>query len=126
MTKAVAIKLHCLICSGLSHKEVSLCHNLDCQLWSYRFGYSMRDKRFWKRMETARKNFPKDFAELLELVPDYLKILPKTQETALISEFYSRARQFESLSSQQTTSNQKRGSSVHNKSRMKNIRRCIK
>ncbi|MCJ7580761.1 MAG: hypothetical protein MUP98_09540, partial [Candidatus Aminicenantes bacterium] len=93
MTKAADIREHCLNCSGGSHKEVSLCHILDCKLWTSRFGYSIKDKRFWRRMENARLRFPKDFAELLKLVPYYMKDLPNTPETTLIREFYSRARQ---------------------------------
>lgn len=114
MTRSQKIKKKCLQYCSYTQKELSLCHIVDCPLWTNRFGYSMKDKRFWKRMETARKNYPKDFAELLELIPDYLKILPNTPETALICAFYSRACQPESLSLNQTASDHKRDYPVHN------------
>lgn len=90
MNKSKAINLKCLKCSGDSHKEASLCHLLDCSLWPYRFGYSMRDQRFWKRMEAARRNYREEFKELLQLIPDYLKNLPNTPETAQIHNFYAK------------------------------------
>jgi len=63
MSKARAIKLKCLDCSGESPKEVSLCPIFDCPLYPYRFGYSPKDKRYQKRMEAAARNYPDEYQE---------------------------------------------------------------
>ncbi len=80
MTKSQAIRLKCLECSGDSHKEVTLCHIVDCHPWPFRFGYSMRDKRFKKRILSAKKNYPAEFKEMRRLVLDYSKELPNSVE----------------------------------------------
>ena len=70
MSKTKAIRLKCLDCSGDSPKEATLCPVVDCPLWPYRFGYSMKDKRYKRRMKAAERKYP---AEYLELVREILK-----------------------------------------------------
>ena len=74
MNKARAIKLNCLDCSGDSPKEVTLCHIVECPLWPFRFGYSTKDKRYKKRMESAKRNYPKEYQEISELITKAKKI----------------------------------------------------
>lgn len=62
-----AIQAKCLECSGGSPKEITLCHIFDCPLWEYRFGYSIKTTRYKRRMETAKKQFPKDLKELTNM-----------------------------------------------------------
>ena len=38
ITPLRAIRLKCLDCSGMSAKEVKLCHLWECPLWQYRMG----------------------------------------------------------------------------------------
>lgn len=70
MGKAKAIRLKCLDCSGDSPKEVTLCHLVSCPLWPYRFGYSTNDKRYQKRMETAKRNYPDEYLEVMKMIAD--------------------------------------------------------
>jgi hypothetical protein len=75
-------------CSGDSPKEVTLCHIADCHLWPYRFGFSINDKRFKKRMASARREYPAEFGEMLELVSEYLADMPNSLEKAQIRAFF--------------------------------------
>ena len=79
MNKAQAIKLKCLDCA-CSQKEVTLCHIVDCPLWQFRFGYSMNDQKYSKRMEAAKKRYPKDYGEMEEARADYLEGTPNLSE----------------------------------------------
>jgi len=69
LNKSQAIKAQCLDCAG-SPKEVTLCHIVNCPLYPFRFGYSIRDKRFKKRMEAAKRNYPEEYKEMLKLISD--------------------------------------------------------
>jgi len=73
MNKARAIKLKCLECSAESPKEVTLCLLVTCPLWPYRFGYSMRDKRYQNRIDAAAKNYPLEFEELMMVLRNQQK-----------------------------------------------------
>ncbi len=70
MNKSQAIKANCLDCSGGSPKEVTLCHIVYCPLYPFRFGYSIRDKRYKKRMEAAERNYAEDCKEMFKLISD--------------------------------------------------------
>ena len=80
MNKSQAIRLKCLDCMGDSPKEVTLCHIVDCSLWPIRFGYSMKDKRFNKRMGSAKKKYPKDYQEMVSALLEYLQDVPNLRE----------------------------------------------
>jgi len=67
LNKSQAVKCYCLECSGDSPKEVTLCHIVDCSLWPFRFGYSVKDKRYEKRIEAARRNYPEEYKDMLKL-----------------------------------------------------------
>lgn len=89
MTKSQAIKKKCAECSGHSPKEVTLCHIVDCPIWEFRFGYSMRDRRFRERMASAKKNYPEEYQEMATLVSECLSILeisPKTTQIRTLFE----------------------------------------
>ena len=79
MNKSQAIRLKCLECDG-SPKEVTLCHIADCPLWSFRFGYSINDKRFTKRMEAAWRKYPEEYQEMLLLISEYAESMPNYHE----------------------------------------------
>ena len=66
MNKTKAIRQNCLECSGGSPKEVTLCQITDCPLWPFRMGYSIKNKRYGKRMEAAARNHPVEYKELME------------------------------------------------------------
>ena len=70
MSKSQAIKKKCLDCSGGSPKEVTLCIIIDCPLWPYRLGFSTKDKRYKKRMQSAKRRFPQEFAEVIRAIRD--------------------------------------------------------
>ena len=80
MNKSQAIKKYCLECSGNSPKEVTLCHLVDCPLWQFRFGYSIKDKRYKKRMEAAKKKYPEEYREMLQILSEYTKTMPNLPE----------------------------------------------
>ena len=86
MSRANAIKKKCLECSDIP-KEVTLCHIVHCPLWPYRFGYSIKDKRYKPRMEAAKKRYPKDFQEMRAVFQDYLETWPKLPEYVPIDDF---------------------------------------
>jgi len=67
LNKSQAIRLHCLECSGDSPKEVTLCQVVDCSLWPFRFGYSVKGKRYKERMGAAKRNYPEEYQEMLKL-----------------------------------------------------------
>ena len=69
MNKSQAIRAKCLDCSG-SPKEVTLCHVVDCPLSPFRFGYSVKDKRYKERMETANRNHPEEYKEMFKLISE--------------------------------------------------------
>ena len=64
MNKAQAIKKFCYECAGDSNKEVTLCPAVDCSLWIYRTGAKAGTQTYMKRLETARTNYPEEFADL--------------------------------------------------------------
>lgn len=70
-SKSKAIKDNCLECSGDSPKEVTLCYIVDCSLWPFRFGYSSNDRRYSRRMEVAKRNYPEEFKEMQRLLSEY-------------------------------------------------------
>ena len=70
MNKSQAIRANCLDCSGVSPKEVTICHIVNCPLWPFRFGYSTKDKRYKRRMEAAKRNYPEEYKEMLKLISD--------------------------------------------------------
>lgn len=73
MTKSKAIRQKCYDCAGEMPSEVTFCPVVTCPLWPYRFGYSPNDKRFKKRMKSAKNNYPNDYDELLEILKDYIQ-----------------------------------------------------
>jgi len=76
MNKSQAIKQKCLDCSSSSPKEVTLCHIVDCPLWPFRFGYSIKDKRYQKRIEASKRKYLKDYQEMIKLIPEYAQNRP--------------------------------------------------
>jgi hypothetical protein len=80
MNKSKAIKQYCLECSGESPKEVTLCHIVDCPLWQFRFGYSIKDKRFKKRIEAAQRKYPEEYREMLQILKEYGENMPYLPE----------------------------------------------
>lgn len=78
LSRARAIKLNCLECAGGSPREVTLCHLIDCPLWPFRFGYSVKDRRFEVRMLSAQKRYPDEFAEIREAIRQCPKNMPKS------------------------------------------------
>ena len=74
MTKANAIRKYCLECAGGSPGEATLCHIVDCPLWTYRFGTSINDRRFELRMKAAMRDYPDEIGEVLSLIAGYLQI----------------------------------------------------
>lgn len=79
-SRARAIKLNCLECAGGSPREVTLCHLIDCPLWPFRFGYSIKDRRFEKRMLCARRRYPDECGKICEMIRDYQENMPKSPE----------------------------------------------
>ena len=67
MNRNDSIRLFCIQCSGDSHKEVTLCHIIDCPLWQYRCGYSTRTKAYKERMAKARVRYNTDIKELARM-----------------------------------------------------------
>lgn len=88
MTRSRAIKEKCLEYCSYSQKELSLCHIIDCPLWEYRFGNSMKSKFFEQRMKNASKRYPKDFSFMLKLVSEYLSTCPNSSEIDSIRMFF--------------------------------------
>jgi len=64
LNKRIAMK--CLDCAG-NPKEITLCHLFDCPLWAVRFGHTMQDTRYQKRMKAAENHYHKDFEELQDM-----------------------------------------------------------
>jgi len=65
LSRPRAVYEFCLMCVGNSPKEVTLCEDFNCPLWPYRFGAgcSFGSKEFDRRMETAKRNYPEEFAQ---------------------------------------------------------------
>jgi len=84
MNKSDAIRKKCLECAGGSPKEVTLCHIVDCPLWPYRFGYSMNDKRFCKRMTSAKRRYPEQYHEMILSLYEDVKDKPSLAENGHI------------------------------------------
>jgi len=63
MNRVQAVREKCLDCGG-SPKEVTLCHVFDCPLWEYRFGGHYKSNTALKRMENAKKRYPKEILEI--------------------------------------------------------------
>lgn len=80
MNKSNAIKQYCRECSGGSPKEVMLCHIVDCPLWQFRFGYSTKDKRYKKRIEAAKKKYPEEYKEMLQILSEDTENMPNLPE----------------------------------------------
>ena len=80
MNKSQAIKRHCLECAVGSPKEVTLCHIVECPLWQFRFGYSIKDKRYKKRIDAAKKKYPEVYKEMLQLLSEHTKNMPNLPE----------------------------------------------
>jgi hypothetical protein len=72
MSKAQAIRQHCLECSGDSAKEVTLCLITDCALYPYRFGCGPDTKSYRDRERTAKQNYPEEWKEVEQLRRDRL------------------------------------------------------
>ena len=87
MNRAQAIKQHCTECSGGTPKEVTLCHIVNCPLWPFRFGYSVKDRRFKKRMEAAKRKYPNEYQEVISLMREYAKNTPNLGEFVQIDAF---------------------------------------
>ena len=85
MNKSQAIRLKCLDCCCNSPKEVTICHLVDCPLWQYRFGYSIRDKRYKKRMEAAKRSYPKEYQRMLEMIRERMEKPPNSPEDVKIN-----------------------------------------
>ena len=83
--KARAISKKCLDCSGDSVKEVTLCHIVDCPLWEYRFGNSLKNNDFKIRIMRIKERSPKDFAEMLIMLRDYYQNIADKRKEAFIS-----------------------------------------
>jgi len=73
MNKSKAIRLFCLDHSGDSPKEVTLCHQVDCPLYLFRFGCSDKSKRYQKRMEAAKRRYPEEYKEVQSLLSDDMR-----------------------------------------------------
>ena len=90
MNKSQAIKRKCFECAGESPKEVTLCHIVDCPLWPYRFGYSMKDKRYQKRIKSAKRRYPDDFQEMIRALEKHVQNRPNLPENEQIRVLYKR------------------------------------
>jgi hypothetical protein len=64
MTKARAIKMHCLDCAGDSPLEATLCEITDCPLWEHRLGCSPKSQIYQKRVKRALASHPERAKEL--------------------------------------------------------------
>jgi hypothetical protein len=51
--RSMAIRKYCRECAGGSSTEVTFCHLLDCPLWPYRTGLSIRTREYKKRIKGA-------------------------------------------------------------------------
>ena len=84
MSRAQAIKQNCMDCSGGIPKEVTLCPIVNCPLWPFRFGYSVKDKRFRRRMEAAKRKYPDEYQEMAVLLREYAENTPNLAENVEI------------------------------------------
>jgi hypothetical protein len=50
----------------------------------------MKDKRFKKRMATAKKNYPEEYQDMLSVLSDYISDRPNSPEIAHIRAFFKR------------------------------------
>lgn len=73
MNKSRVIWRKCLDCCGDSPKEVTFCSIADCSLWPYRFGYSLKDKRFVGRMQNAARSYPGEYQEFIRTLSEFLQ-----------------------------------------------------
>lgn len=94
MNKSQSIKFKCRECEE-GPKGVTLCKDIGCSLWLYRFGHSPKNKLFRVRMEKAKRNYPKEYQELLELLSDYIKKGDIPFKKDLIDIFFSKNNQDE-------------------------------
>ncbi len=94
MNRTQTIKLKCRDCEE-SPKGITLCHIVACPLWSYRLGFSPKSKQFAARMMKAKRNYPREFQELRELLSDYIKKGSIPFEKELIDIFFSKNNQDE-------------------------------
>ena len=95
LNKSKAIKQYCLECSGNSPKEVTLCHLVDCPLWQFRFGYSIKDKRYKKRIEAAQRKYPEEYREMLQILKEYTENMPNLPEYVQIRTVLERKKESE-------------------------------
>ena len=79
MNRAKAIKDKCRECNG-SPKEVTLCHTVGCPIWPYRCGCSADSKQYRRRMESARRRYPKDYKEMVRLLAEDVENRPNLLE----------------------------------------------
>lgn len=77
MTRAKAIKLYCVECSGDSPQEVTMCPSGNCFLYPFRFGNGPNSAAYKKRMAGAISRYPEEWAEIVKDCPDAGKFLKK-------------------------------------------------
>ncbi len=94
MNKSQSIKLKCRECEE-GPKRVTLCKDVGCPLWAYRFGFSMKNKQFKTRMEKAKRNYPKEYQELLDEVSEHIRKGEIPFKKDLIDTFFSKNNQDE-------------------------------
>ena len=86
MNKSRIVWFKCLDCSGDSPKNVTLCSIVDCSLWPYRFGYSVKDKRFVGRMQTVARNYPREYQEFIQTISEFVQNIENSSETTQMDE----------------------------------------
>lgn len=94
MNRTQTIKLKCRDCEE-SPKWITLCQIVACPNWPYRLGVSPNSKQFSVRMMKAKRNYPREFQELRELLSDHIKKGPIPFEKDLIDTFFSKNNQDE-------------------------------
>ena len=94
MIRSKAIAAKCLDCSGGSSKEVTLCQVVDCPLWQFRFGTSLKNKGFAERMDKAREQFPLEFTDMLKAIRDGSKNIADKRLKAYVATFLQKNSKF--------------------------------
>ena len=84
MKKSKSIWRKCLDCGSGSPKEVTLCPVSDCSLWPFRFGYSIKDKRYFERMRNAEKQYPREYQKFIKSLSEDVKNAPNFPQTPKI------------------------------------------
>ncbi len=101
MNRTRGVRQKCLECAGDSHKEVTFCCVVDCPLYPYRFGYSIKSKRYEVRMGLARQNYPDEFKYVMKLLADHIKMGCSSSSMARIDEIYKKLWACEGIGSQE-------------------------